>query len=91
MKVYIINVFIGNGINLKGYNVAIDTIYQTLLSYYEDFMNDNRTEESNLKRVNDNIFEASLFENVKITRKLSIIYLTVFNKDFNYYREEIIA
>ena len=83
-------IHIGNGINLKGYNVAIDTIYQTLLSYYEDFLNDNRTEESNLKRVNDYIFKASLFENVKITRKLSIIYLTVFNKDFNYYREEII-
>ena len=68
---------IGNGINLKGYNIAIDTIYQTLLSYYEDFLNDNS-------------FEASLFENVKITRKLSIIYLTVFNKDFDNYREEII-
>ena len=83
-------IHIGNGINLKGYNVAIDSIYHTLLSYYEDFINDNRTEESNLKRVNDYFFEASLFENVKITRKLSIIYLTVFNKDFNNYRELII-
>ena len=59
-------------------NIALDNIRKNLSSLFAWL------------HVNDYIFKASLFENVKITRKLSIIYLTVFNKDFNYYREEII-
>ena len=90
-KIYFECVNIGNGINSKGYDIAIDTIHQTLKSYYDDFINDNnRNEESNLKRINDEIFEASLMENVKITKKLSVIYLIVFNKDFDNFRIQII-
>ncbi len=82
---------IGNGINSKGYNIAIDIIHQSLKSYYDDFINDNnRNEESNLKRINDELFLASLIENVEITKKLSIIYLIVFNKDFDKFRNTVI-
>ena len=81
---------IGNGLNSKGYNIAIDTIHQTLIGYYEDFVNDDRTEESNLKRVKDKFFESALIENVEITKKLTVIYLIAFNKDFEAFREKII-
>ncbi len=90
-KLYFECTNIGNGINSKGYDIAIDTIHQTLKSYYVDFINDNnRNEESNLKRINDELFLASLMENVIITKKLSIIYLIVFNKDFDSFRNKII-
>jgi len=61
------------GLNSKGYNIAIDTIHQTLIGYYEDFVNDDRTEESNLKRVKDKFFESALIENVLLSTPINTV------------------
>ena len=76
-------VHIGNGLNLKGFNIAVDTIYTTIISYYNDFVKDNRTEISNLRRIRDNFFEACFIEIPRILRKIDIMYLIHFNWDFD--------
>jgi hypothetical protein len=82
---------VGNGINLKGYNNAIESIYQTLISYYEEFINkNNRSEEYNFLKINDFFFQSSLIENSEITKKISIIYFIAFKKDFKSFRKTIV-
>ena len=80
---------LGNGINSEGYNTAIDTISNTLFSYYEDFIIENRTAKSNLERLNDSFFITCILETMKITKKLSIIYFVLFQKDFENYKHYI--
>ena len=81
---------LGNGINSEGYNTAIDTISNTLISYYEDFNGENRTEKSNFERLNDSFFITCILETMKITKKLSIIYFILFQNDFENYKNYII-
>ena len=81
---------LGNGINSEGYNNAIDTISNTLISYYEDFIHEKRSEKSNFERLNDPFFLTCILETMKITKKLSVIYFILFSKDFDNYRVYII-
>ena len=75
---------IGGGLNKKGLDAAISTIYENIINFYYDFENDlNRTEESNLNRLNNEFLYAIQFENTKIFRKLIIIYYITFLKDFD--------
>ena len=76
-------VLIGNGINLKGLDVAIETIYNTIVSLYKDFIKDNRTELSNLKRIQDTFFESCFIEIPRILRKIDFMFLLNFNWDFD--------
>ena len=80
---------LGNGINSEGYNTAIDTISSTLVSYYEDFIGENRTAKSNFERLNDSFFITCILETMKITKKLSIVYLILFQRDFENYKQYI--
>ena len=74
---------IGNGLNLKGFDVAVETIYNTILSFYNDFLKDNRTELSNLNRIKNSFFESCLVEIPRILRKIDIMFLINFNWDFD--------
>jgi len=75
---------IGGGLNKKGLDTAISTIYENIYNYYNDFENDlNRTEKSNLNRLNNDFLYAIQFENTKIFRKIIIIYYITFLKDFD--------
>ena len=76
-------VHIGNGLNLKGFNIAIDTIYTTIVSYYNDFVKDNRSEISNLRRIKDKFFATCFIEIPRILRKVDIMFLINFNWDFD--------
>ena len=75
---------IGNGLNVKGFDVAIETIYNTILSFYNDFIKDNRTELSNLNRIKNSFFESCLVEIPRILRKIDIMFLINFNWDFDH-------
>ena len=76
-------ILIGNGINLKGLDVAIETIYTTIVSLYKDFIKDNRTELSNLKRIQDTFLESCFIEIPRILRKIDVMFLLNFNWDFD--------
>ena len=75
---------IGKGLNIKGFNIAIESIYSTIVSYYNDFLKDNRTEKSNLARTNDHFFGTCLVELPHILRKMVLNILINFNWDINY-------
>ena len=74
----------GGGLNKEGLDTAISTIYEHIVNYYNDFENDlNRTEESNLNRLNYEFLYAIQFENTRIFNKITVIYYVTFLKDFN--------
>jgi hypothetical protein len=74
----------GGGLNKKGLDTAISTIYENIINYYNDFENDiNRTEESNLNRLNYEFLYAIQFETTRVFNKITVIYYITFLKDFN--------
>ena len=81
---------IGNGLNLKGFNIAIESIYSTIVSYYNDFLRDKRTEQSNLARIKDKFFGTCLVELPRIFRKMVLNILINFNWDINYIKNTLL-
>ena len=83
-------ILVGNGLNLKGFNIAIESIYSTIVSYYNDFLKDNRTEKSNLARTKDTFFGACLIELPRVLRKMILNILINFNWDINYIKKSLL-
>ncbi len=81
---------IGNGLNVKGFNIAIESIYSTIVSYYNDFLRDKRTEKSNLERTKDKFFGTCLVELPRIFRKMVVSILINFNWDINYIKKTLL-
>ena len=81
---------IGKGLNIKGFNIAIESIYSTIVSYYNDFLKDNRTEKSNLARTNDPFFGTCLIELPYVLTKMIINILINFNWDINYIKKTLL-
>jgi hypothetical protein len=83
-------ILVGNGLNLKGFNIAIESIYSTIVSYYNDFLKDNRTEKSNLARTKDTFFGTCLIELPRVLRKMILNILINFNWDINYIKKSLL-
>ena len=75
---------IGNGFNSKGLTTSFESIFQVLTNYYKDFIKDNnRTEISNVDRLNNNYFLNIQVEIERVLRKVIVCYYIAFNWDYN--------
>ena len=75
---------IGNGFNSKGLTTSFESIFQVLTNYYKDFIkDDNRTEISNVDRLNNNYFLNIQVEIERVLRKVIVCYYIAFNWDYN--------
>ena len=82
---------IGNGFNSKGLTNAFEIIVQVLSNQYKDFISDsNRTEKSNLERINNIYMQNTQVEIERVLRKVIICYYIVFNWDFNNIQTNVI-
>ena len=75
---------IGYNLNSKGLPTAIDSIYELITTYYNDFLSDtNKNEDSNFKRISDLNLYISEIEISKMIRKAALCYYVCFKYDFN--------
>ena len=75
---------IGYNFNSKGLPTAIDSIYELITTYYNDFLSDtNKNEDSNFKRISDLNLYISEIEISKMIRKAALCYYVCFEYDFN--------
>ena len=75
---------ISNGINLKGIRTAIDSLVNTINTYYNEFKQDtNKNEEHMINRVNNVNFISTEMETDLILDKLIINYVLSWKKDFD--------
>jgi len=82
---------IGNGFNSKGLTTAFESIFQVLTNHYKDFKKDNnRTEISNIERLNNNYITNIQVEIERVLRKVIVCYYIVFNWDYNKIEEIMI-
>jgi hypothetical protein len=82
---------VGNVFNIKGLTTAFDTIIQVISYEYKDFILDkNRTEKSNLERLNNVYIQNIQVELERVLRKVTICYYIVFNWDYNNIEKKII-
>ena len=82
---------VGNVFNTKGLTTAFDTIIQVISYEYKDFILDkNRTEKSNLERLNNVYIQNIQVELERVLRKVTICYYIVFNWDYNNIEKKII-
>ena len=82
---------IGNGFNSKGLTTAFDTIIQIISNKYKDFISDkNRTEKSNLERINNVYIQNIQVELERVLRKVTICYYIIFNWDYYNIEKKII-
>jgi hypothetical protein len=76
--------YIGGGLNKKGVMTAIYSIYNHLITYYNDFVNDtNKTEENNFQRFNDNYTLSVQVEVSRVFRKIALCLYITFLWDFD--------
>ena len=74
---------IGGGINNKGTTTVVNLIYNNMIILYNDFIKDtNRTSESNLNRLNNNLLLSFQNEISRIMRKIPICLYINFYWDF---------
>jgi hypothetical protein len=74
---------IGGGINNKGITTVVNLIYNNMIILYNDFIKDtNRTSESNLNRLNNNLLLSFQNEISRIMRKIPICLYINFYWDF---------
>ena len=83
--------YLGGGLNKKGVMTAITSMYNNLITSYNDFVSDtNKTEENNYKRFNDNYTLSVQIEVSKIFRKITLCLYTSFLYDFDDIKKEIL-
>ena len=83
--------YLGGGLNKKGVMTAISSIFDNLITYNNEFVNDhNKTEEKNLKRFNDNYILGVQVEVSRIFRKITLCLYIAFLYDFDDIRKNIL-
>ena len=76
--------YAGGGLNKKGVMTAISSIFNHLITYYNDFVNDeNKTEENNFQRFNDNYTLSVQIEVSRVFRKITLCLYITFLWDFD--------
>ena len=78
---------IGNGFNTKGINNIISSIYTEIINLYNDYINDqNKTEEKNFIKLNEENLIILEKEIKYILSYLAVSFISVFELDFNDYK-----
>ena len=78
---------IGNGFNTKGINNIISSIYTEIINLYNDYINDqNKTEEKNYIKLNEENLIILEKEIKYILSYLAVSFISVFELDFNDYK-----
>ena len=79
---------IGNGINSKGHKTALDSLINTIMNYYTDFKQDEeKSEESMFKRVNDEVFSTFLVQTDLLLDKTIMNYYLALDKDYSKHKQ----
>ena len=78
---------IGNGFNTKGINNIISSIYTEIINLYNDYINDqNKTEEKNYIKLNEENLIILEKEIKYILSYLAVSFISIFEYDFNDYK-----